>query len=116
MATQSLEEFLLEHPQANHSSRVFRNSLKVDSGNWNHIADINGMLNSLWGFLQRSVRPALNGESGPSLSVPTTSVVFASQVDVGKESEIYNLVLTNTGDAELVLTDPIVDGDFKIVP
>lgn len=212
MATQSLEEFLLEYPQANHSSRVFLNSLgisttlltfpptavnqeseeqssvvrnsgirdltirdisksgqfdftsdcpevlgpgksctinvkfvptivgaaagsitvrtnggtrqirllgnAVDSGNWDHIADIDGMLNSLWGFLQRSVRPALKGEveSGPSLSVPTTSVVFASQVDVGKESEIYTLALTNTGDAELVLTDPIVDGDFEIVP
>lgn len=215
MATQSLEEFLLEHPQANHSSRVFVNSLGIsvlptlltfpsitvnqeseeqssvvrnsgirdltisdisksgqfdftsdcpevlgpgesctinvkfvptivgaaagsitvrtnggtrqirllgnalaDSGNWDHIADIDGMLNSLWGFLQRSVRPALKGEvvSGPSLSVPTTSVVFASQVDVGEESEIYTLVLTNTGDAELVLTDPIVDGDFEIVP
>lgn len=215
MATQSLEEFLLEHPQANHSSRVFLNSLGIsvlptlltfpsitvnqeseeqssvvrnsgirdltisdisksgqfdftsdcpevlgpgesctinvkfvptivgaaagsitvrtnggtrqirllgnalaDSGNWDHIADIDGMLNSLWGFLQRSVRPALKGEveSGPSLSVPTTSVVFASQVDVGEESEIYTLVLTNTGDAELVLTDPIVDGDFEIVP
>lgn len=217
MATQSLEEFLLEHPQANHSSRVFVNSLgisvlptlltfpsitvnqeseeqssvvrnsgirnltindisksgqfdftsdcpevlgpgesctinakfvptivgaaagsitvrtnggtrqirllgnaiaEVDS-NWDHIADIDGMLNSLWGFLQRSVRPALKGESGPSrpsLSVPTTSVVFASQVDVGEEFEIYTLVLTNTGDAELVLTDPIVDGDFEIVP
>ena len=170
MATQSLEEFLLEHPQANHSSRVFVNSLGIsvlptlltfpsitvnqeseeqssvvrnsgirdltisdisksgqfdftsdcpevlgpgesctinakfvptivgaaagsitvrtnggtrqirllgnalaDSGNWDHIADIDGMLNSLWGFLQRSVRPALNGGKWAEWAEPVSS-------------------------------------------
>lgn len=211
MATQSLEEFLLEHPQANHSSRVFVNSLGIsvlptlltfpsitvnqeseeqssvvrnsgirnltindisksgqfdftsdcpevlgpgesctinvkfvptivgaaagsitvrtnggtrqirllgnalaDSGNWDHIADIDGMLNSLWGFLQRSVQPAIV-DSGPLLSLSNTSVDF-TEVNVDSSSNIFTYTITNAGNQPLIIDDISISGDFEIVP
>lgn len=82
---------------------------------WNHVADINAMLDGLWGFIQRSVGPALTGD-GPAVSLPSTSVVFSTEVEVGEQSPIVQFVITNTGNETLVLNNFAVTGDFELVP
>lgn len=84
------------------------------NGVWNHVAVVDRMLSGLWGFIQRSVQPALV-DVGPQLSLSNTSLLFRDQVEVGQQSPIMTVVITNPGNRDLVLGDLLITGDFEIV-
>ena len=86
----------------------------LGQGVWDHVGAVTDMLNSLWGFLQRSVQPAIV-DSGPSLSLSNTSVDF-TEVNVDSSSNIFIYTITNAGNQPLIIDDISISGDFEIVP
>ena len=86
----------------------------LGQGVWDHVGAVTDMLNSLWGFLQRSVQPAIVA-SGPSLSLSNTSVDF-TEVNVDSSSNIHTYTITNAGNQPLIIDDISISGDFEIVP
>ena len=84
-------------------------------GSWDHTQAVNTMLLNLWGFLQRSVRPALV-TSGPQMSLSNTSVQFADPVEVGAESPEMTVTISNAGNKDLVIGDLLISGDYEIIP
>ena len=81
---------------------------------WDHTADVDAMLAGLWGFLQRSVQPAIV-TSGPLLSLSNTSVDF-TEVNVDSSSDIHAYTITNAGNQPLIIDDISISGDFETVP
>lgn len=84
-------------------------------GGWNHVDAVTYMLNNLWGFLQRSVQPAITS-NGPILSVSNTSIEFVDTIYVGETSDIRTLVISNAGNEPLIIDNLSVSGEFEIVP
>ena len=86
----------------------------LGQGVWDHVGAVTDMLNNLWGFLQRSVQPAIV-DSGPLLSLSNTSVDF-TEVNVDSSSNIFTYTITNAGNQPLIIDDISISGDFEIVP
>ena len=86
----------------------------LGQGVWDHVNAVTDMLNNLWGFLQRSVQPAIVS-SGPALSLSNTSVDFI-EVDVDSSSSIHTYTISNAGNQPLIIDDISISGDFEIVP
>ena len=86
----------------------------LGQGVWDHVGAVTDMLNNLWGFLQRSVQPAIV-DSGPLLSLSNTSVDF-TEVNVNSSSNIFTYTITNAGNQPLIIDDISISGDFEIVP
>lgn len=84
------------------------------TGTWDYIAQVDTAINRLWGFLQRAVRPALT-DSGPIISLPNTSIEFATEVPVGDDSELFLYTISNVGSQNVVLDNLQVTGDFVLV-
>lgn len=84
-------------------------------GIWDHIAVVDLMLNGLWDFIKRAVRPALVS-TGPQVSLSNTTVLFADLVEVGAESGVMTLTITNAGNRDLVISDLTISGDYEIIP
>lgn len=82
---------------------------------WDHVADVNGMLNSLWVFLQASVQTPLLDE-GPYLNLFSTNYGFETHQMINTTSSPIQITLQNSGTAPLVLSDFVVTGNFRIVP
>ena len=87
----------------------------LGQGVWDHVGAVTDMLNNLWGFLQRSVQPAIV-DSGPSLSLSNTSVEFTTDVTVDSQSDIITYTISNAGNQPLIIDDLSISGDFEIVP
>jgi len=86
----------------------------LGQGIWDHVGAVTDMLNNLWGFLQRSVQPAIV-DSGPLLSLSNTSVDF-TEVNVDSSSNIFTYTITNAGNQPLIIESFSISGDFEIVP
>lgn len=84
-------------------------------GTWDHTKAVESMLLNLWGFIQRSVRPALV-TPGPQVSLSNTSVQFADPVEVGAESPVITVTISNAGNEDLVIGDLLISGDYEIIP
>ena len=87
----------------------------LGQGAWDHVNVVTGMLNNLWGFLQRSVQPAIT-TNGPILSVSNTSIEFVGTINVGETSDIRTLIISNAGNEPLIIDNLSVSGEFEIVP
>lgn len=87
----------------------------LGQGVWDHVNVVTGMLYNLWGFLQRSVQPAITS-NGPILSVSNTSIEFVDTINVGETSDIRTLVISNAGNEPLTIDNLSVSGEFEIVP
>lgn len=87
----------------------------LGQGIWDHLAAVTDMLSGLWGFLQRSVQPAIVG-SGPALSLSNTAVEFDTAVTVDGQSGIFTYTITNAGNQPLIIDNLSISGDFEIVP
>lgn len=93
-----------------------RDVLVLGQGIWDYRLAVAQMTDGLWEFIKRSVRPA-NRTNGPVLSLSTTSIAFPGTTEVGKESNVIMLTISNVGTQNLVITDPVLDaGPFEIVP
>jgi hypothetical protein len=87
----------------------------LGTGIWDHVGSVTAMLENLWGFLQRSVQPAIISD-GPSVSLPNTSIEFEDGVDVDGESQLLLYTITNAGNEDLIIDNIAITGDFEIVP
>ena len=87
----------------------------LGQGVWDHVGAVTDMLNNLWGFLQRSVQPAITS-NGPILSVSNTSIEFIGTINVGETSDIRTLIISNAGNEPLTIDNLSVSGEFEIVP
>lgn len=84
-------------------------------GVWDHVDHTKGMLNGLWEFIKRSVQPPLV-TNGPELSLPQPALLFKDPVLVGTASQVMTASISNVGNQPLIISEPVVLGDFEIVP
>lgn len=84
-------------------------------GIWDHVDQTKGMLTGLWEFLKRSVQPPLV-KPGPEISLPQPALLFTDPVLLGTVSQVMTTTINNVGDQPLIISEPIVLGDFEIVP
>lgn len=85
------------------------------AGAWDHTKAVDSMIAGLWAFIKRTVRPALTND-GPILSLSSSAVVFREGVEVGEQSEIMTITISNTGNRDLEIGDLLITGDFEILP
>ena len=82
---------------------------------WDHVAEVDGMLNSLWVFLQASVQDPLL-DDGPYLNLFSTNYGFENHQMINTTSSPIQITLQNSGTQPLILSDFAVTGNFRIVP
>lgn len=92
-----------------------KKTVMLAQGVWDHVEHAKGMLNGLWEFIKRSVRPPLVAD-GPEISLNQPALLFKDPVIVGTGSQIMTTTISNVGNQTLTLSDPVVLGDFEIVP
>lgn len=81
---------------------------------WDYRSNVDSMIQGLWEFLQRAVRPALTGD-GPEMSISASSIVFEGETEVGKYSAVKSITITNTGNSNLIIDSIAVSGDFEVI-
>lgn len=82
---------------------------------WDHVSQVDDMLNALWVFLQGSVQdPLLSTE--PFLNLNSVNYGFPVQQTINTTSGILTIPLNNSGTSELIIDNLVITGDFRIVP